>query len=111
MASALGGIRWFDHILDATLKGRNGPVLRELVRRAQPVVNQARRNTSGENGGPNVDTGRLRGSVAWEIGEDAGGAFVAIGTNVYYGAILELYTFPNGRRYRWLVPALDALPR
>ncbi len=55
---------------------------------------------------PHKQTGRLRGSVAWEL-VDTGRTWIArVGTNVRYGRFLELGT----RRIRprpWLVRSLD----
>lgn len=101
-------LHWFDAALHEVIEGPNGPVARDLYRRGTQVANQAKQNTSGRPG-PNVDTGRLRSSIAVEVGIEDGNVVVYVGTNVYYGAILELYTFPNGAHYPWLVPALSAL--
>lgn len=54
-----------------------------------------------------VDTGRLRGSVAHELGRDGRGLVARIGTDVHYGIFVELGT----RRMRaqpFLRPALDS---
>ena len=70
---------------------------------------------------PQVDTGRLRGSITSEVGRD----FVKIGSNVHYGKYLEFghkqrvgrFVPKLGRRlirdyspaYPWLFPALQAM--
>lgn len=54
-----------------------------------------------------VDTGRLRSSITWEIGQDGTTIVGRVGTNVHYAPYLELGT----RRMRarpFLRPALAA---
>lgn len=79
---------------------------RELAVRAIRVETQAKRNASGRPG-PNVITGRLRGSITWGLGVDHLGLFAAIGTNVEYAPFVELGT-SRAPAYPFLVPALDA---
>ena len=97
------------------LAGPNGPVARDLARRAIRVTNEARQNATGRQGegatnaegrGPRVDTGRLRSSIAWRIGTDTVGLYADIGTNVPYGYALET-GLRNGVTYPFLVPALS----
>lgn len=54
-----------------------------------------------------VDTGRLRSSIAWEIGQE--GTFIVgrVGTNVHYAPYLELGT-RKMRARPFLRPALAA---
>lgn len=101
--------------LHRLLEGRNGPVARDLGRRAIKVTNEARLNATGrsvdgatnaEGRGPRVDTGRLRSSIAWEVGTDTEGLYADIGTNVPYGYWLET-GLRNGVTYPFLVPALS----
>lgn len=106
MAGAIGGIRWNDARLRATLDGPAGPVARELIRRGIRVTNQARKNASGRPG-PNVDTGRLRSSIAMEVGQERAQFVVYVGTNVDYGRYLEFGT-SRMPAYPWLLPALEA---
>lgn len=82
------------------LRGRDGPVARDLARRAVRVETQAKLNASGRPG-PNVRSGRLRGSISWTLGEDTRGLFAAVGTNVEYAAYVEAL-------YPYLKPALSA---
>lgn len=92
----------------------HGPVGAELARIAIRVESRAKENATGRPG-PNVITGRLRGSITWEPGEDERGAYVDIGTNVEYARRLELGfvgTDSLGRTYNqppypFLVPALN----
>lgn len=109
-------VRLFDRELAALLKGRDGPVARDLARRAIRVTNEARLNATGrpvagatnpEGRGPRVDTGRLRSSITWELGRDTLGVYADIGTNVPYGYYLET-GLVNGVRYPFLTPALPA---
>lgn len=106
-----------DQALSRLLNGRDGGIARDLARRAVRVQNQAKVNASGRPG-PNVDTGRLRSSISWELRTNAavlpgfaapsgGGISVRIGTNVIYGLYLET-GLRNGAKYPFLVPALQA---
>jgi len=53
-----------------------------------------------------VDTGRLRASIAEELGEDGRGLVEVIGTDVEYGAYVELGT-SRAAAQPFLRPALD----
>lgn len=97
---------WNEASLRALLKGRNGPVARDLARRAIKVESAAKRYASGRPG-PNVQTGRLRGSITWAIGTDGGGLYADVGTNVFYAPFVELGT-SRAPAYPFLGPALDA---
>ena len=108
-----------DQNLRALLNGPNGGVARDLARRAVNVQSQAKRNATGRPG-PNVQTGRLRSSISWDLvtGSSAlrgfaqptgGGDLVArVGTNVIYGLYLETGQTRNGRKFPFLSPALKA---
>lgn len=96
----------------------NGPILRNLVRRAIRVESQAKRNASepprsgpgsgsAPGRGPAVRTGRLRGSITWRPGKDAVSPFVDIGTAVFYAPFVELGTSRMAAR-PFLRPALQA---
>lgn len=89
------------------LLGKHGEIARDLSRRAINVQSRAKVNATGRPG-PRVDTGRLRSSISWRLGEDERGVFADIGTGVPYGRILELGLTRNGRRFPFLVPALEA---
>ena len=101
----------FDPVaLAELLAGPSGPVARDLLRRGVRIESQAKINATGReygdgSRGPRVRTGRLRTSIAHELGRDSQGLFVDVGTNVFYGRILELETNP---RYPFLGPALEA---
>lgn len=57
---------------------------------------------------PAVDTGRLRASYTWRTGEDMGGVFVEVGTNVVYAPWLEFGTrYMEARPH--LRPAIEEL--
>lgn len=85
---------------------RSSPVAQELARRAVAVESAAKRYASGRPG-PNVKTGRLRGSITWEFGEDSFGVYVDIGTNVFYGPFVEFGT-SRAPAYPFMRPALEA---
>lgn len=67
------------------------------------VTNEARNYASGKNGGPNVDTGRLRASINYQAEKD----MVKIGTNVEYAPYLE-YGTSRMTPKPFLRPALDS---
>lgn len=86
--------------IEALLQSKQGPVARELAYRAQRVTNEAKRRA-------NVDTGRMRADIHWELGEDRKGLFARIGTNVFYAVFVHEGT----NRYRgnpFLRDALEA---
>jgi hypothetical protein len=95
-----------DVALQTLLYGPQSGIARDLARRAVKVQNQAKLNASGRPG-PNVDTGRLRSSIAWELREQDGRITARIGTNVEYGYYLET-GLRNGATYPFLKPALSA---
>lgn len=84
----------------------NGPIARDLVRRAIRVEALAKRNATGRPG-PKVITGRLRGSITWRLGTSYLGPYVDIGTAVYYAPFVELGT-SRAPEYPFLRPALEA---
>lgn len=63
--------------VERLLKGREGPVVRDLLRRGQRVLNQARRLCP-------VDQGDLKRSLAMELRPERGGWAVRIGSNLEY---------------------------
>ena len=95
-----GDLIWNEAEVFRLLRGRSGPVARDLARRAVKVETRAKLNASGRPG-PNVITGRLRSSISWTLGEDSQGLFAAIGTNVEYAKYVEAL-------YPFLRPALAA---
>ena len=95
-----GYVRFDEAALADLFDSPDGPVGKELKRRAIKVRNHAVRACP-------VDTGRLRSSITEEMGRDSRGLVARIGTNVEYAAYVELGT----RRMRaqpYLRPALDA---
>ena len=109
-------IVWNDAALQRMFRDPHGPIGRDLQRRATNVESAAKLNASGrpvagannpEGRGPNVDTGRLRSSITYEIREESRGLVARIGTNVEYGRFLET-GLRGGRTYPFLVPALPA---
>jgi hypothetical protein len=88
------------------------PVARDLLRRGVRIESQAKLNATGReygdgSRGPRVRTGRLRTSIAHELGRDSVGLYVDVGTNVFYGRYLEEGT-DRMRPYPFLVPAIPA---
>lgn len=100
-----------EHAIEQLLRDPDGMVADDLKRRAINVESQAKLNASGRPG-PNVDTGRLRSSITWELVHRPGGELVArIGSNVEYARYVEEGGDPAGSRgpgYPYLVPALQA---
>lgn len=88
-------------------RGHHGPVARDLARRGIRIESAAKSYATGQGDGPSVRTGRLRSSISWALGEDGLGLFVDVGTNVEYGAYVELGT-KFMRPYPYLRPALRA---
>lgn len=109
-----GDFIWNEAELQRLLKSQHGAVARDLSRRLVRCVNQAKRNASTPRGnavpnvtGPSVDTGRLRSSISWRLGEDSLGLYGDYGTGVPYGYWLET-GLVNGTKYPFLLPALPA---
>ena len=86
---------------------RGSDVAAELARRAIRVESQAKVYATGVDGGPNVRTGRLRGSITWRIGSDAESLFADVGSNVEYAVYVEMGTSRMAAR-PFLRPALAA---
>lgn len=121
IAGAIKSFRIDEGRLRAYLTGPQGPVYRDLSRRAIRVENAAKRHATGRPG-PRVRTGRLRGSITWRLGKDTGLTsgttfpYADIGTNVHYAPFVELghNVVRNGRTvgrapaYPFLRPALAA---
>ena len=84
----------------------SGPITADLARRAIRVESAAKQNASGRPG-PNVRTGRLRGSITWRVGEDTAGPYADVGSNVHYAVFVELGT-SVAPAYPFLRPALEA---
>lgn len=119
--------------IQQVLVSPDGPVAKDLIRRAQRVTDQAKVNASGRPG-PNVDTGRLRSSIHWRLVSGPEGLFAEVGTTVGYARYVEFGTAPHtirpnvkqalwwkgatnpwkvvhhpgSRAYPFLVPALSA---
>lgn len=105
VSSALASFTFHQQALEGIL--HSSPVAADLARRAIRVESQAKVNATGQNGGPNVITGRLRGSITWRIGTDSEGVYADVGTAVTYGFWLEIKDPAHGGR-PFLKPALSA---
>lgn len=93
-------VRLDQSALHELLASPAGPVGRDLARRAVKVDRAAKR-------GCPVDTGRLRSSIGWELGADAGGLLAVVGTDVEYAPYVELGTSRMAAQ-PFLRPALSA---
>ena len=86
--------------LQRLLNGPEGPVAKDLARRAVQVDRQAKALAP-------VDTGRLRSSINWRLARDGIGLAAIIGTNVSYAIYQEFGTSRQAAQ-PFLRPALDA---
>lgn len=91
---------WNEQELHRILNSPSGPVGQRMAAGGIRCVNQAKINASGRPG-PNVRTGRLRGSISWRLGEDSTGVFMEYGSAVPYARRVE-------QLYPYLRPALIA---
>lgn len=82
------------------LESIDGPVAKELTRRAVRVESGAKRLCP-------VDTGRLRASITHALSRDASSLYAEVGSNVAYAAFVELGTRHAGAQ-PYLRPALAA---
>jgi HK97 gp10 family phage protein len=78
-------LRWDEPALHRLLEGPDGPIAKDLSRRAMKVHRVATRLCP-------VDTGRLRASITWMVTKDAMGLVAIIGTNVEYAIFVEFGT-------------------
>lgn len=92
--------------LQRLLTGPDAEVARDLTLRAIRVEAAAKENAT-HRPGPQVRTGRLRGSITWRLGQDSDGLYADVGTAVLYGPYLE-YGTSRMPAYPFLRPALDA---
>ena len=100
-------VRLYPSKLNRVLNDPNGPVGRDLTRRAIRVQAAAKQNASGRPG-PNVITGRLRSSIYWKLDQGGDrGLRAFIGSDVEYAGYVELGT-DRAPAYPFLRPALEA---
>lgn len=105
IGTALARFQFSAAALDALL--HSSPVALDLSVRAIRVESQAKVYATGIDGGPNVRTGRLRGSITWRLNEDAESVYVDVGSAVEYAVYLEKGTSRMAAR-PFLTPALAA---
>lgn len=79
--------------LQHALSDPNGPVAKDLARRAQRVRDQAVVNATGRPG-PNVDTGRLRSSIGWRLVPSGRTWYAEVFCTVRYAGFVEFGTGP-----------------
>jgi hypothetical protein len=84
--------------IQALLTSPNGGVVKDLIRRGVRVQTAAKKNISGANGPKRVNSGRLRGSIQWQLYFIAGIPAVRVGTNVKYGIFVHQGTGLYGPR-------------
>lgn len=101
------GFRFDETALTVLLRSPSGGVARDLARRAIRVESAAKQNfhpgprVAPGPPGPISDSGRLRSSITWVLGQDGFGIFADIGSNVAYSKYVE-------DLYPYLRPALSA---
>jgi HK97 gp10 family phage protein len=103
VSGLLAEFRWHEAGLEEMLRG---PVMADLVKRAIRVETSAKQHATGRPG-PNVRTGRLRGSITWRPGHDNEGPYVDVGSAVLYAPYVEFGT-SRMPAYPFLRPALEA---
>ena len=85
------------------LESENGPVGRDLRRRAEQVTALAEQNASGPIIG--IESGDLHSGIRFEIKQDAEGLFATIGTDARHGGF-AYPTFWDSSGRPWLTNAL-----
>lgn len=98
--TGIGTVRFDQGAIDSLLNGPDGPVGRDLLKRAIRVESAAKRACP-------VDTGRLRSSITHAVEQDGRGLVAIVGTNVEYALPVELGTF-RMRAQPFLRPSLAA---
>lgn len=93
-------IIFYPGAINRLVNSPDGPVARELARRAVQVDRRAKQLAP-------VDTGRLRSSISWRLGSDGKGLFALVGTDVHYAPYVELGTSRMAAQ-PFLRPALEA---
>lgn len=93
-------VRFDQQALHTLLRSEQGDIAKDLARRAIQVDRAAKQLCP-------VDTGRLRSSITWELGQDIQGLLAVIGTNVTYAPFVELGT-RKASAQPYLRPALAA---
>jgi HK97 gp10 family phage protein len=91
-------ITFYGDSLKRLFEGEDGPVAKDLARRAVKVESTAKRLCP-------VRTGRLRASITHQISRDEQGLLAVIGSNVTYSKFVELGTWKLSAR-PFLRPAL-----
>lgn len=86
----------------ALLSSRDGPVARALMVRGTKVVSAAKRRISTNP--KRVDTGRLRSSIASQLGTKNSKLVMRVGTNVKYAMFIHEGTGIYGPRGTRIVP-------
>lgn len=92
--------------VDYILKSPSGAVAKDLIKRGIRVQTRARRNLGGTTGsGPKrVDSGLLRSSIATQLGANAGGLAMRVGSNLYYSRWVHDGTGLFGPRHARIYP-------
>lgn len=98
---------WDKAALEELLNSSSGPIGKKLKQLGIRVQTAAKRNASGRPG-PNVQTGRLRSSIAEELSHDAEGLVERVGTDVEYAIYVEMGT-SHAPAYPFLRPAADSI--
>ncbi|MEU9888009.1 hypothetical protein [Sphaerisporangium sp. NPDC051011] len=111
MAVGSGGrgfrIDFNEREMDQLLRGKDGPVARDLARKGEIVTQGAKRRAPvSKSGSGGRRPGYLRSKIAWELGRDALGLYVDIASPARtvdgqpYGLFVEVGTRPHTIRPR-----------
>lgn len=94
-------VRFDPNQLQSLLQSPDGPMAKSLERMGIQVEHGAKDRCP-------VDTGRLRSSITHQMGRDAQGLYVAVGSDVEYCPFVELGT-SRMQAQPFLVPAVQDL--
>ena len=93
-------------VLRALLETREGPVGRDLERRAVNVTAAARLNAQGILA--RMTPAQAEQAIEYRIGNDAEGLFATIGVDPDQGSFSDYLARKEQREHVWLEPALEA---
>ncbi len=80
--------------MERVLQGPDGFIVRRLAEIAVEVESAAKINATGRPG-PNVQTGRLRSSITWQLVLGPQGWYAEVGSAVEYAGYVEYGTSPH----------------
>lgn len=94
-----------DKVLFEILRGKNGAVAKDLLKRGLRVETRAKLNLGGGVTGPKrIDTGALRADIRTELISLPGGLAVRVGSSKYYALWVHNGTGLYGPRHQLIYP-------